>query len=316
MTAAPRPLIATVVVALTLATGGCAGRDDRADVEPATTTTPVSSPAPTTTAATPTTATPTTATTTGPGVTTSVDTTVGEASAASPRPDWLGTRVLTPGPDGTIPPQPTPPELDPRVLETVDLLPPPADGRWASTIQPVPTDVLARSTWTAECPVAPTDLAYVTVSFWGFDDRAHTGELLVNVEVAEDVTAAFQAIFEDRFPIEEMRVTAGSELTAPPTGDGNNTGAFVCRAARGSGTWSQHAYGLAIDINPFQNPYSKGNSVVLPELATSYLDREDERPGMITADGPVISAFESIGWTWGGTWDSPVDRMHFSRNGS
>ena len=62
------------------------------------------------------------------------------------------------------------------------------------------------------------------------------------------------------------------ELDAPPTGDGNNTGAFACRPTRGATSYSQHAYGLAIDVNPFQNPYVKGD-LVLPELASSYLER-------------------------------------------
>ena len=83
---------------------------------------------------------------------------------------------------------------------------------------------------------------------------------------------------------------------------------------RGETTFSQHAYGLAIDVNPFQNPYTKGD-LVLPELASSYLDRGRVRPGMITPDGPVVRAFAAIGWTWGGTWHSLKDLQHFSQNG-
>ena len=96
-----------------------------------------------------------------------------------------------------------------------------------------------------------------------------------------------------------MRITRAEELDAPPTGDGNNTGAFACRPTTGATSYSQHAYGLAIDVNPFQNPYIKGD-LVLPELASSYLDRGRVRPGMIEPDGPVVRAFAAIGWTWGG----------------
>jgi len=96
--------------------------------------------------------------------------------------------------------------------------------------------------------------------------------------------------------------------------DGNTTAAFVCRPIRGRTTWSAHAYGLAIDVNPFQNPYTSGQRV-LPELATAYLDRGRHLPGMITADGPVAAAFRSVGWTWGGGWSSPTDLMHFSSTG-
>jgi hypothetical protein len=202
-----------------------------------------------------------------------------------------------------------------RSLPTRDLLPPPADGKFASTVGPVPDDVLARSTWKPECPVPAADLRYVTVAFHGFDGAAHTGELVVAARVAEDVAAVFGELFAAGFPIEEMRVVDRAELTAPPTGDGNNTTAFVCRPAVGQTRWSAHALGLAVDVNPFQNPY-KRRDLVLPELASAYLDRASARPGMIVPDGPAVAAFERIGWTWGGRWRSPVDLHHFSQTGT
>jgi len=218
-------------------------------------------------------------------------------------------------PDGYGVAQPTPPDLVDRSLPTRDVLPPPADGRFVSTVGPVPDDVLARSTWKPECPAPPADLRYVTVSFRGFDGAAHTGELIVAARVADDVAAVFGELFAAGFPIEEMRVVEPSELTAPPTGDDNNTTAFVCRPAVGLTRWSAHARGLAVDVNPFQNPYSKGD-LVLPELASSYLDRSHDRPGMIHDGDAVVRAFERIGWKWGGRWTSPVDRHHFSQTGT
>jgi D-alanyl-D-alanine carboxypeptidase len=230
-------------------------------------------------------------------------------------PPWLGSRPLPLRPDGYGQVQPTPPELDPRRFTLPDPLAPlPGDG-FASVVEPVPAEVLARSTWEPACPVAATDLAYVRLTFWGFDDQRHTGELLLNRSVAHAVVGVFRTLYAQRFPFEELRVTTRSELDAPPTGDGNNTGSFVCRPTTGSTTsYSQHAYGLAIDLDPFQNPYTK-DDLVLPELASSYLDRDHVRPGMITPSGVVVRAFESIGWTWGGTWRSLKDYQHFSQNG-
>ena len=72
--------------------------------------------------------------------------------------------------------------------------------------------------------------------------------------------------------------------------------------------------GLAVDLNPFQNPYRRGN-LVLPELASAYLDRDRARPGMIRPGDVVTKAFAAIGWTWGGSWQSPTDHMHFSATG-
>jgi hypothetical protein len=236
---------------------------------------------------------------------------IGDATAA---PAWLGTRLLTVGSNGFAAAQATPPELRHRSIITTDELPPPADGNFHSTIQAVPASVLARSTWTRTCPVKATDLRYVTVGFRGFDALAHTGELLVNARAADGLVKVFGRLFAQRYPIERMRVTSAAELHAAPTGDDNTTAVFACRPVRGDPGWSQHAYGLAVDVNPFQNPYHQGE-VVLPELATSYLDRGNVRPGMILAHGPVLKAFAAIGWKWGGDYHSLKDFMHFSANG-
>lgn len=233
---------------------------------------------------------------------------------ATPAPRWLGTRVLPVGPNGFPAARDTPPELRNRSIITVDDLPPPPDGRFHATVQAVPAGVLARSSWTKACPVAASDLRYLTVGFRGFDGRAHTGELLVNARAADDLVAVFGKLFAANFPIERMRISSAADMDAPPTGDGNTTEAFACRPVRGNKAWSQHAYGLAVDVNPFQNPYHKGR-VVLPELATAYLDRAKGRPGMVRPRGPVVRAFAAVGWKWGGDYRSLKDYMHFSATG-
>jgi len=246
--------------------------------------------------------------------------TAGPSSAAGrPRPgtvppDWLGRRELPLRPDGFGEARPTPPELRTRRFTLPDALDPlPGDG-FASRVQRVPPEVLARSTWRPGCPVTADELRWVRLTFWGFDDARHTGELLLNAAVADDVVAVFLRLYAARFPIEEMRITRHDELDAPPTGDGNNTGAFACRPTVGATTYSQHAYGLAVDLNPFQNPYLKGD-LVLPELASAYLDRGDHRPGMVETADVVVSAFAAIGWEWGGDWRSLKDYQHFSLSG-
>lgn len=237
------------------------------------------------------------------------------ACAATPSPAPPEREPLPLRPDGYGEVRPTPPELVDRRLTAPDLLPPPADGAYAATIAAVPDAVLARSTWTPDCPVTVAELRYLTVGFRGFDGTAHTGELLVNARVADDVARVFGELFAAGFPIEEMRVVDRSELDAPPTGDDDNTTAFACRKATGLSNWSAHAYGLAVDVNPFQNPYTRGD-LVLPELSSAYLDRGNARPGMIFDGGPVVAAFRRIGWMWGGHWDEPVDRHHFSQTGT
>ncbi len=257
-----------------------------------------------------------TTTTSAVATSTLTTTTVATTTTTNPyaRPDWLGTRPLPLRPDEFGEVQPTPPELVDRRLETPDVLPPPDGEGFEYTISAIPPQVLARSSWSEECPVALEELAYLTVSHYGFDQRFHTGEIIVNASVAEQIVEVFRKLHVARFPIEQMRVITAEEIDAHPTGDWNDTTSFVCRPAVGSGSWSQHAYGLAIDVNPFHNPYLKGD-LVLPELASAYLERDDVRPGMIVEGDVVTRAFAEIGWGWGGHWSTLKDWMHFSQSG-
>jgi hypothetical protein len=259
-------------------------------------------------------------TVTSPSTVPAADTDPADPHMADPRPAWLGTRVLPIGSDGFGVRAPTPPELVDRRLETPPLPEPrppgpPGDGSFRASIEPVPRAVAARSTWSDRCPVPLEDLRYLTVTFVGFDGRSHTGELIVHQDVTDAVVSVFRALHAERFPIEEVRVIASEELTAAPTGDGNVTSAFVCRPTVGGSRWSDHAFGRAIDVNPFHNPYVRGD-LVLPELAGAYVDREDVRPGMVVAGDAVTRAFAGVGWGWGGDWTGPArDPMHFSRSG-
>ena len=232
-------------------------------------------------------------------------------------PVWVvGASPLPLRPDGFGQVLDTPAVLRDRRMTAADVLPPPADGRFASTVAPVSPAVRERmgESWSPACPVALEDLRYLTLTFRGFDGRAHTGEMVVNASVADDVVEVFRQLYAADFPIEEMRLPTTADLTAAPTGDGNNSASYVCRAARGQKTWSQHAYGTAVDINPFHNPLVK-RDLVIPELASAYADRADVRPGMHVRGGAAVKAFASVGWEWGGDWRSSKDYMHFSRNG-
>lgn len=191
----------------------------------------------------------------------------------------------------------------------------PPDGRFHGSVHEVPDHVARRSTWRPDCPVTLDELRWVKVTHVGFDGRAHAGELLVHRDAAEPMVEVFRRLFEARYPIEKMRIAGAHD---PSIGhwwdeDDNTTTAFVCRQSVAGGKWSQHAYGLAIDINPYHNPYVKGD-MVIPPTAHHYLERDD-RPGVIRQHDVVWSAFrEELGWYWGGTWSSSLDYMHFSWN--
>lgn len=304
----PPPLFRPALLALlgVGVLGGCGGTPASAPPPSATHTLAPTTPSPTSAATAPTSpaASP---------VPTSTATATAPALGTVP-PAWLGQRPLPLAADGYGEVRRTPAVLRDRRFTLPDSLPMLPGTGFASRVERAPVGVLARSSWEPTCPIAVADLDWVRLTFWGFDDRRHTGELLVAGSAADDLVRVFHTLYDARFPLEQMRITTRAELDAHPTGDGDDTSAFACRPSVGETTWSQHAYGLAIDVNPFQNPYVNG-ARVLPELASAYLDRADVRPGMIEPDGVVVRAFASIGWTWGGTWHSLKDLQHFSANG-
>ncbi|MEN4396996.1 M15 family metallopeptidase [Mycolicibacterium senegalense] len=190
--------------------------------------------------------------------------------------------------------------------------PPSAKPEEPARVQPVNAAGLGGS-WRPECPVPPAELRRITLSYIGFDGRSHRGELVVNRDAVSDVIAVFQRLYSARFPIEKMRTAdryprADDELSMQD----NNTSAFNCRPLP-SGSWSLHAYGRAVDINPLINPYISASGDLQPATARAYLDRTRTDPGMIRDGDIVVRTFAARCWRWGGHWRDPVDYQHFER---
>jgi hypothetical protein len=185
--------------------------------------------------------------------------------------------------------------------------------------KPVKTQLQQRGFWHKGCPVGLGDLRLLTVSHLGFDRRAHHGQLVVNRAATGPLSRAFRTMYRNRFPIRHMRLR---DFYGPAAQRPNDvTASFECRQAvpspctggSGTGTWSNHAYGLAVDINPRENPYV-GCGQSNDPTAQSYRRRSRKRPGMI--GGRTVRAFANAGWGWGGSWTGNTkDYMHFSHNG-
>ncbi|HEX7746313.1 MAG TPA: M15 family metallopeptidase, partial [Micromonosporaceae bacterium] len=168
--------------------------------------------------------------------------------------------------------------------------------------------------WRPGCPVGPEHLRRVRLSHWDFDGRVRVGELIVHESVAGDVVSIFRRLFEHRFPIRQMRPVDhyGGNDDASMAAD--NTSGFNCRnaVAEGQPTWSRHAYGRAVDVNPVENPYLLTGEV-LPPAGAAYVDRSAYRPGMAVPGGVLVDAFAAAGWRWGGNWRNSPDYQHFSK---
>jgi D-alanyl-D-alanine carboxypeptidase len=183
--------------------------------------------------------------------------------------------------------------------------------------------VIAAHLWNARCPVSLARLRVLTVTYRGFDGRAHTGRMIVNEDAVRPLTRVFRRLYALRFPIHHLQLSDTYGPRAGRAADGDFTASFECREAsaspctsttnRGNGSWSEHAYGEAVDLNPIENPYV-GCGMTRDRASLSFLDRSRLRRGMVTP--AVVRAFQDVGWGWGGSWAGATkDYMHFSATG-
>lgn len=167
-----------------------------------------------------------------------------------------------------------------------------------------------------DCTTKRSDLRYVKVLYYGFDKKTHVGELVVNKALARDFIHIFRDLYNAKYPIEKMRLVDDYNADDDASMANNNTSCFNFRRVEGSKTLSQHAYGRAVDINPFYNPYVvtiKGKRKVEPPGSEKYLDRTLKLPYIIKKDDVCYKAFKKRGFSWGGTWKPDPDYQHFAK---
>lgn len=215
----------------------------------------------------------------------------------------------------------------------------------------VEREMHAKKTWRQGCPVPVSDLSYLVLMHWGLDGKPHLGELVMHRKLAPATLRAFAELYARRFPIERMELIERYDGDDHRSMEANNTSAFNCREVSGRpGVLSNHSYGSAIDINPVQNPYlvpknealkalgwsgmeekagfleklgypktgavesfcsrELANCKVSPAQGIPYLDRSKPAAGLIV-EGPVVRAFTSRGFQWGGVWRNQLDYQHF-----
>jgi peptidoglycan L-alanyl-D-glutamate endopeptidase CwlK len=112
----------------------------------------------------------------------------------------------------------------------------------------------------------------IKVKYYSADGKIHQGQLVIDKELVKDVKQVFEIALKERFPIysvipiSDQRCRKAGRWDDELSMEANNTSAFNYREITGGGRLSNHAYGRAIDINTFLNPYMKGD-IVLPHGA-------------------------------------------------
>jgi hypothetical protein len=207
------------------------------------------------------------------------------------------------------------PAIVARPLPSPSASPSPSPTAFTSSVEPLSGAIQAEMigvSWREGCPVPLSELRLVRLTHFGFDDRLHEGELVVNADVADKIVRVFQKVYAARFPIRKMvRIEAYGGDDERSMAD-DNTSAFNCRVVYGTDHWSMHAYGRAVDVNTIENPNLPQPGVVRPSEGGPFANRGALRPGMLTYGDPVVRAFLAEGFRWGGAWPDSPDYQHFA----
>jgi len=152
-------------------------------------------------------------------------------------------------------------------------------------------------------------LIIVDVEYYNFDKKLCKGQLVINYTLKEDILEAFELIKKLKFPIAKVIPIVKYNWDDNKSMADNNTSAFNYRFIANTNRLSNHSWGRAIDINPFQNPAIYNDGKISPSGAKYDTDAE----GTLTANSDIVKFFKSRGWRWGGDWTSLKDYQHFDK---
>lgn len=180
---------------------------------------------------------------------------------------------------------------------------------------PIPPEVEARMrgvSYPAHATIPLEDLRYLRLSFVDFDGQSQVGELVCNKRIADDLVDIFRELYKARYPIRSIRLIDDFDGKDDASMAADNTSCFNYRPKSGGRSLSKHALGLAVDINPLENPYVRGRTI-LPADAEPYVDREQSFPHKIDKNDLCYKLFRQHGFTWGGSWGPLKDYQHFEK---
>ena len=227
----------------------------------------------------------------------------------------------TPSLKASLPPSPTPvkttqPEPVPTIEEKGKVVI--ADGFYYIELNDEIKERITGLSYPADdkdCEISFDDLRYIKLKHYDFEGSVHSGELIVNKALADEVTKIFYELYKEKYPMTSVRLVDDFGQPGDDTlsMEANNTSAFCYRTVFGGGHLSRHSYGAAIDINPLYNPYLD-NGRIAPLTGASYADRMKDFPGKIDHDDLTYKLLRKHGWEWGGDWRGDKDYQHFSKD--
>lgn len=186
----------------------------------------------------------------------------------------------------------------------------------------IPEDVfegMQGKSYKADCPIPRSDLRYLHVLHKTLEGETQEGVMVCHKAVAGDLLEIFEELYDEGYPIERMRLVDEYDAIDESSMADNNSSCFNYRVISHTNTISKHGLGVAVDINPLYNPYTKiveGARTVEPANGEPYLDREADFPYKIDENDLCYRLFIEHGFEWGGAWRSSKDYQHFELSGT
>lgn len=181
-----------------------------------------------------------------------------------------------------------------------------------------PAELLLQNPKMPPCPDnILKNLGVMTVTYNGFDNTLHQGQVIVAMDVMPEVETFFKHALEIGFNIERViPISAPAyKWDSKKVLKDNLSSGFGFRYIKGTNKISLHGQGRAFDINPRQNPYiiyKNGRPEVIPKDASW----NPSKPGTLHAEHPLVKLMEGLGWEWGGHWSPDsgrTDYQHFQK---
>ncbi|MBO5550823.1 MAG: M15 family metallopeptidase [Lachnospiraceae bacterium] len=168
----------------------------------------------------------------------------------------------------------------------------------------------------ADCRISREELRYLRLSYNDFNGQTQVGEMVCSKKIAGDLIEIFRELYRNGYQIEKMKLIDDYGGDDDLSCADNNTSCFNYRTVAGSSSLSKHAMGVAIDINPFYNPYvtyPDGVQRISPPGSEPYADRSADFPHKIGPGDMAYELFKAHGFTWGGNWKTLKDYQHFQK---
>ena len=167
-----------------------------------------------------------------------------------------------------------------------------------------------------ELAISYDNLRYLHIMHYDFEGNLAEGELICHNYIAQDLLEIFYELYLNEYQLERVTLIENYGGDDTLSMIDNNTSCFNYRVVDNTTNLSKHAYGLAIDINPFYNPYVTypgGKIRISPPGSEPYADRDADFPYKIDESDLCYKLFKERGFTWGGDWNSMKDYQHFQK---